>query len=117
MGCLLGSSMYSVSLYVIQYIITTMGVWLCLSNFQTEIVLTSQLQGLGSSRILSRVFIGICLSILLLSTAGIPPMIGFFAKFEVIALAIEKGFILLAMVAVIASLISTVYYLRVFRNI
>jgi NADH-quinone oxidoreductase subunit N len=62
---------------------------------------------------LSRVFVGICLSILLLSTAGIPPMIGFFAKYEIIALAIEKGFILLAMVAVIASLISTVYYLRV----
>jgi NADH-ubiquinone oxidoreductase chain 2 len=115
MGCLLGSSI--VSFYIIQYIITTMGVWLCLSNFNNEIVLTYQLQGLGNSRILSRVFIGISLSILLLSTAGIPPMIGFFAKYEVIALAIEKGFIFLAIFAVIASLISTVYYLRVFRNI
>jgi len=53
------------------------------------------------------------LAIALLSLAGIPPMVGFMAKFYVFAAVIKAGLIPLAIIGVINSLISVYYYLRV----
>jgi len=49
----------------------------------------------------------------LLSLAGFPPTAGFLAKFYVFSAAVAKGHVLLAIAAVLASLISVAYYLRV----
>ncbi len=53
------------------------------------------------------------LAIAMLSLAGIPPMVGFMAKFYLFAAVIKAGLIPLAVIAVINSLISVYYYLRV----
>jgi NADH-quinone oxidoreductase subunit N len=53
------------------------------------------------------------LSLFLLSLAGIPPTAGFLAKFTIFSEAVAKGHILLAVAAVMASLVSVAYYLKV----
>ncbi len=53
------------------------------------------------------------LSIFLLSLAGFPPTAGFLAKFYVFSGAVREGHIFLAVAAVLASLVSVAYYLKV----
>jgi NADH-quinone oxidoreductase subunit N len=53
-----------------------------------------------------------CLTIFLLSLAGIPPTIGFFGKFYLFTSAIGEGLIWLAVWGVLNSVISAYYYLR-----
>jgi NADH-quinone oxidoreductase subunit N len=49
------------------------------------------------------------------SMAGIPPLAGFFAKLYVFKAVIEQGFIVLAVIGVLASVVSAVYYLKIIR--
>jgi len=55
------------------------------------------------------------MAIFMLSMAGIPPLSGFFAKLYVLLPAIEGGYWVLAMVAVLSSVVSAFYYLRVVK--
>jgi NADH-quinone oxidoreductase subunit N len=51
--------------------------------------------------------------VLMFSLAGVPPLLGFWAKFSVLAAAIGAGWVTLAVVGVIASVIGAFYYLRI----
>jgi len=53
------------------------------------------------------------LAVFLFSLAGIPPTAGFFGKFYLFKSAVDQGLIALTIVAVINSMISAYYYLRV----
>lgn len=53
-----------------------------------------------------------CLTLFLLSLAGIPPTVGFFGKFYMFSAAIGEGLIWLAVWGVLNSVISVYYYLR-----
>ncbi len=53
--------------------------------------------------------------IVMLSMAGMPPMIGFWAKWSVLAQVIDAGFIWLAIVAVMFAIIGAFYYLRIIK--
>ena len=55
----------------------------------------------------------LALAVLLFSLAGVPPLVGFFAKFYVLKAAIDAGLIWLAVAGVIASVIGAYYYLRI----
>jgi len=57
--------------------------------------------------------LGACLSISMLSLAGIPPTAGFLGKYLVFLHAIGEGWVGLAITGVVASLVGVVYYLRV----
>ena len=50
--------------------------------------------------------------LVMFSLAGMPPTVGFYAKFSVIQAAVDAGFVWLAVVAVMASLVGAFYYLR-----
>jgi NADH-quinone oxidoreductase subunit N len=54
-----------------------------------------------------------CLSVFLLSLAGFPPTAGFLAKFHIFSGAVREGHVALAVAAVLASLVSVAYYLKV----
>jgi NADH-quinone oxidoreductase subunit N len=58
-------------------------------------------------------WIGASLAVFLFSLAGFPPTAGFLAKFYVFSAAVRQGHVALAVIAVLASLISVFYYLRV----
>jgi len=47
------------------------------------------------------------------SLAGIPPLAGFIGKFYIFGAAVKQGFIWLAIIAVLNSVVATYYYLRV----
>lgn len=66
------------------------------------------LRGLGWKRPL----MGLCAAICLLSLAGIPPFGGFFGKYFIFKELIATGHVSLAVLGVLASLVSLYYYLR-----
>ena len=51
--------------------------------------------------------------VLLFSLAGVPPMLGFFAKYGVLLAAVDAGLVWLAVAGVIASVIGAFYYIRI----
>jgi len=53
------------------------------------------------------------MTLFMLSLAGIPPLSGFMGKFYIFSAAVKEGYIGLAVIGVINSLISVYYYLRV----
>jgi NADH-ubiquinone oxidoreductase chain 2 len=61
--------------------------------------------------------IALSLGITLFSFAGIPPLIGFFGKQMILSAAVDNGFIFMALVAILTSVISAVYYLAIIKQI
>jgi len=61
-------------------------------------------------------FLALSLTITLFSFAGIPPLMGFFAKQMVFSAALQEGFIFLTLIGVLASVISAVYYLFIVKT-
>lgn len=53
------------------------------------------------------------MTLAMLSMSGIPPLAGFFAKYLVLTSAIENGYLWLAIIGIIASLIAVYYYFKV----
>jgi NADH-quinone oxidoreductase subunit N len=53
------------------------------------------------------------LLVLMFSLAGVPPMLGFFAKFGVLRAAVDAGMTWLAVAGAVASVIGAYYYLRI----
>ena len=62
-------------------------------------------------------YLSLSLAITLFSSAGVPPLIGFFAKQMVLSAALDNGYVFMALVAILTSVISAVYYLNVIKNI
>ena len=55
----------------------------------------------------------LALLVLMFSMAGVPPLVGFFAKYAVLLAAVDAGMAWLAVAGVIASVIGAYYYLRI----
>jgi NADH-quinone oxidoreductase subunit N len=109
---------YSASMfYAITYVLTTLatfGVILLLSREGFESEEISDLAGLNQRSPLYAAVMAICL----FSLAGIPPMVGFFAKLSVLQPLIGSGqpmLIGLAIYAVLLSLVGAFYYLRIVK--
>ena len=109
---------YSSSMfYVITYVLTTLasfGVVMLLAREGFESEEISDFAGLNERSPLYAAVMGICL----LSLAGIPPMVGFYAKLSVLQALIASGqtiHIGLAVFAVMMSLVGAFYYLRVVK--
>ena len=60
-----------------------------------------------------RPWTALAMAILMLSLAGMPPTAGFFGKFYLFGAAIAQGHVVLAIIGVLASLVSLYYYVRV----
>ena len=109
---------YSASMfYVVTYVLTTLasfGVILLLSRDGFESEEVSDLAGLNQRSPLYAAIMAICM----FSLAGIPPMVGFYAKLSVLQALVTTGqtvHIALAIFAVVMSLIGAFYYLRVVK--
>ena len=61
--------------------------------------------------------LSISLTICLFSMAGIPPLIGFFSKQFVLYSAIQNGYFFMSLIAIIVSIISASYYLKIIKII
>lgn len=106
---------YSSSMfYVISYVMMTLGAFgmiLLMSRAGFEADNLEDFKGLNKR---SPWFAGVML-MLMFSLAGVPFFIGFFAKFSVLQAVVAAGYMWLAIVAVLFSLIGAFYYLRVVK--
>jgi len=56
-------------------------------------------------------------SLCLFSLAGIPPLLGFYAKFGIFQVSINSGFFIIGSFIILASVVSTFYYIRLIKSI
>lgn len=106
-----GDAGASVLFYVLAYSFMTLGPFLVivlLSRTGEEFETIEDLAGLGHRR----PFAAAALSLFLLSLAGMPPTAGFVAKLFVFRAAIDHGWIGLALIGIVTTLVSVYYYLR-----
>ena len=101
----------SIAYYLVAYALMSLGIF----------VLVSQVEGKGETNLtfdsyrglgLRRPLIGILGSVLLLSLAGIPPFAGFWGKYSIFAVAVKNGFVGLAVIGAVNSVVSAYYYFR-----
>ena len=106
---------YSASMfYTVAYVLTTLasfGVVLLLSRADFESDRIDDFKGLNQRS----PWWAFIMLLTMFSLAGIPPTIGFYAKFLVFEAAINEGFVWLAVVGVLASLYGAFYYLRIVK--
>ena len=109
---------YSASMfYIVTYVLTTLasfGIILLLARegFESEEIV--DMAGLNQR---SPLFAGV-MAVAMFSLAGLPPMVGFYAKLSVLQALVASGqtlYIALAVFAVVMSLIGAFYYLRVVK--
>jgi NADH-ubiquinone oxidoreductase chain 2 len=84
-----------------------------LSKKSTDIQFLSDLKG----QFRSNPLLGLALTISLFSMAGVPPLIGFFGKQMILYSATHNGYYFLSLVAILVSVISASYYLKIIRII
>jgi len=114
----MGANAYSSAMfYVVGYVLTTLatfGIILLLARQGFESEEITDLAGLNNR---SPLYAGV-MAICMFSLAGIPPMVGFYAKLSVLQALVASGQtadIALAVFAVAMSLIGAFYYLRVVK--
>ena len=108
----------AVFFYLVAYALMTLGLFGAISALRIKghvVEKVDDLSGLG----LTHPWMALALSICLLSLAGIPPLIGFWAKFEIFAsllAAAQRGesssFVTLAIVGMLSAAAGAYYYLR-----
>ena len=112
-----GNAYSSAMFYMVSYVLTTLGtfgliMFLSRQGFESEEI--DDLAGLSQRS----PWVAGVMTIFMFSLAGVPPMIGFFAKLSVIQALVSTNvtlYIVLAVVAVLFSLVGAFYYLRVVK--
>ena len=100
--------------YAIAYVVMGLvgfGVLMLLSNEAFECEEISDLAGLNQRH----AWYAFLMLLAMFSMAGIPPLMGFYAKFAVIKALLSQGFVWISVFAVVMSLIGAFYYLRVVK--
>ena len=112
------SGLNSFLIYIITYVLSSIGIFSILLSFRRNPSfhkirnITDLSSMLRSNPLLSLIF-----SLLLLSSAGIPPLAGFFGKFFVFQSLMESDAYLLAGTVILLSVVSAIYYIRLIRFI
>jgi NAD(P)H-quinone oxidoreductase subunit 2 len=105
----------SMIIYLITYIFMNLGAFACVIIFGLRTG-TDQIRDY-TGLYLKDPWLAFCLTICLLSLAGMPPLAGFFGKLYLFWAGWESGLYLLVFVGMITSVISLYYYLRVIKAI
>ncbi len=107
----------SAMFYLITYVLTTLGtfglvMFLSRQGFESEEL--SDLAGLARRN----PWLAGVMTLFMFSLAGVPPLVGFYAKFAIIQALVttgSTGYMVLAIIAVLLSLVGAFYYLRVVK--
>jgi len=102
-------SIQAAIIYMVIYIVMTV------NSF--TIVKSQGIQKIAELRGLSRRngVLGMTMGLGMMSIAGVPPLGGFYNKYVVVLSAVEQGEIEVAIIAVLVSVISSYYYIRIIR--
>ena len=105
-----GAAMYYVIVYGIMSV-ASFGMIILLSARGVEAENLEDFKGLNQRS----PFYAAIMGLVMFSMAGIPPMVGFFAKLMVLKAVIEAGMLWLAVTAVVFAVIGAFYYLRIIK--
>ena len=116
LGVIAGTStgMTSLIYYVLIYLFANLGVFTVINIVmqRTGKVTLTDYNGLYTTN----PRLAFLMTLALFSLAGIPPFAGFFSKFFIFAAAFESGFHLLVFIALVNTVLSLYYYLRVVKS-
>ena len=107
----------SAMFYVVTYVLTTLGTFGMIMLLSREGFESEQIDDLKGLARRSPWFAGV-MAIFMFSLAGLPPTVGFYAKLAVLQALVSTnvaGYIWLAVVAVLLSLVGAFYYLRIVK--
>jgi len=107
----------SAMFYMAAYVLTTLGTFGLIMYLSRQGFESEQIDDLAGLSRRSPWVAGV-MTVFMFSLAGVPPMIGFFAKLSVIQALVTTnvtGYIVLAVFAVVFSLVGAFYYLRVVK--
>ncbi|HTX89601.1 MAG TPA: NADH-quinone oxidoreductase subunit N [Anaerolineales bacterium] len=107
-----GNAVASALFYLVTYAVTSFGAWsvvIALEKPDGKGLEINDFAGLGKRK----PALAAAMTIFMLSLTGMPPTLGLVGKFYLFRTAIQGGFIGLAVIGVLTSLISAYYYLRV----
>jgi len=105
-----GASMYYVIVYGIMSV-ASFGMVILLSSNGVEAEHLDDFKGLNQRNPYYAAIMGL----VMFSMAGVPPMVGFFAKLMVLKAVIDAGMMWLAVTAVVFAVIGSFYYLRIVK--
>lgn len=100
--------------YVVTYSLTALagfGILTMLSKGDFECQSLEDLKGLSKTHPVMAALV----MLVMFSMAGIPPLVGFYAKFKILTALLAAGYVGVAVFAVIMSLIGAFYYIRVVK--
>ena len=116
MGLVTDDGLYASLYYTIVYSFTALasfGIITHITSNSHGIEDISDLAGLSKTH----PYFAILILITMLSSAGIPPLIGFHAKLMVIQALINNSYVILSVIVVLMTVISAYYYLRIIKTI
>jgi NADH-quinone oxidoreductase subunit N len=105
-------SVASALFYLVAYAVTSFGAWamvIALEKAEGKGLEINDYAGLGRKR----PALAAAMTVFMLSLTGIPPTLGLIGKLYLFRVVVEGGFIGLAIIGVLTSLLSAYYYLRV----
>ena len=102
--------------YITIYVVMNIGVFSCLYLMKKDSVYKENISDLsGISK--KHPLLALSFLIILFSLAGIPPLGGFFAKFYIFSAVLEQKMYALAIIGLLTTVISAVYYLKIIKTI
>ncbi len=116
LGLVSKSGLYASLYYTIIYSFTALasfGIITHITSNSNGVENISDLAGLSKTH----PYFAILLLITMLSSAGIPPLIGFHAKLMVVQALIDSNYIFLTIIVVLMTVISAYYYLRIIKTV
>jgi len=111
-GQIAGQAVAAMVYYLAAYALTTFGAWAVVISVETgegKGLELADYAGLGPRY----PWLGLSMLVFMLSLTGVPLTIGFWGKFFLFRTAVDAGFVTLALIGLLTSLVSAYYYLQV----
>lgn len=112
-GSLTFNGINGILVYIFGYLFTNLGAFAVVIAIENASRSTALKDYAGLGR--RAPALALLLTLFLLSLAGIPPTLGFWAKYYVFAAAVQIGFLALLVVALVNSVVAAAYYLNIIR--
>ena len=108
------NGVYGILIYLAAYLAMTAGAFACILSMRRTGGMVEEIDDLaGLAR--TNLPMAFLFGALLFSLAGIPPLVGFFAKYFVFVAAVEAHLYWLAVIGVLSSVVGAYYYLRIVK--
>ncbi len=111
-AALSATAVAAVLFYLLAYAATNFGAWsvvVALEQREGRGTAIADYAGLGRTH----PWLALAMTVFMLSFGGFPPTVGFVGKFYLFRVALDAGYVGLAIVGVLASVVSVYYYMRV----